>query len=1001
MNKCEYQTWDTNIQLKQLLLIVLIISGFFLKASTQTYFQQEVNFTIHVSLDDKRHELKAFESVEYINNSPDTLRIIYFHLWPNAYLDNNTALAKQLINLKGKEKLFNDPELKGSIVSLDFNVNDRQVQWELLPGQPDICLINLSSPLNPADTIIITTPFHVKIPKGVTSRLGHIGESYQISQWYPKPAVYDQSGWHPMSYLDQGEFYSEYGSFDVSITLPDNYIVGATGNLQNERETEWLNQLAADTIWKTNLDMGNDDFPPSSQQLKTLRYTENQVHDFAWFADKRFHVLKGNVKLFDSGREVTTWAMFTNQQAELWKDAIPYMNHAINYFSKWVGDYPYNSFTAIQSALNAGVGMEYPGITVIGLVEDAYDLDKVITHEAGHNWFFGAIGSDERRYPFMDEAITSAYEVRYLKERYPGKKLWEVYLKKKKQARFFHIENLPVERMQELEWLGSARTNQEQPINLPAPEYTTTNYGLILYNKASTGFNYLRAYLGDSLFDATMHDYFNQWKFKHPQPDNLRAIFESHTNKNLSWLFDDFIGTTKRLDYKAVGIENKGLLVKNSGELVSPLVIAGINGDSIIFEKWIDGFEGQKWIELPEGNYSEIKIDPNHVTPELFRLNNNIRKSGTFPKADPIRAQLIFTIEDTDKRSVMYIPAVNWNKENGLMTGMLLHNGFLLPKPFEYFLMPFYSFSKRDLAGFGKISYNIAPYNHFIRMATISLEGTQFGSPGDQNYHKIKTGVDLYFRPKEMNNPFRHMVNGYYIAASNLYQIELLEKAKLSSYIQLGYHLNKRGFINPYNLLASFESSRTFQKVSVEFNYKYSYSGKSNGLDVRLFAGTMLRNTSTVPFYAFSASGRSGREQYLFQGTYPDRFSEFPTSFWSRQMSLSEGGLVSPINNMLGYSRWLISLSLTSNLPGKVGLIPVKPFANFVLNDHGIDTGYKSPFFYEAGLKAGIGNFFEIYVPLLVSPNILSINGSFKDRIRLVFNLDSFNQVKLKTGLAN
>ena len=102
----------------------------------------------------------------------------------------------------------------------------------------------------PGDTIIITTPFHVKIPKGVTSRLGHIGESYQVSQWYPKPAVYDKSGWHQMSYLDQGEFYSEFGSFDVYITLPDNYTVGATGDLQNEDEKERLVKLAADTSWE-------------------------------------------------------------------------------------------------------------------------------------------------------------------------------------------------------------------------------------------------------------------------------------------------------------------------------------------------------------------------------------------------------------------------------------------------------------------------------------------------------------------------------------------------------------------------------------------------------------------------------------------------------------------------------------------------------------------------------------------------------------------------------
>ena len=131
-------------------------------------------------------------------------------------------------------------------------VDSLRVQWHLVPELTDICKIILNEPLKQGDTIIITTPFHIKIPKGVTSRLGHIGELYQITQWYPKPAVYDRTGWHQMPYLDQGEFYSEFGRFEVSITLPANYVVGATGNLQNEEEMKWLDMLSADSSWIEN-----------------------------------------------------------------------------------------------------------------------------------------------------------------------------------------------------------------------------------------------------------------------------------------------------------------------------------------------------------------------------------------------------------------------------------------------------------------------------------------------------------------------------------------------------------------------------------------------------------------------------------------------------------------------------------------------------------------------------------------------------------------------------
>jgi hypothetical protein len=280
-------------------------------------------------------------------------------------------------------------------------------------------------------------------------------------------------------------------------------------------------------------------------------------------------------------------------------------------------------------------------------------------------------------------------------------------------------------------------------------------------------------------------------------------------------------------------------------------------------------------------------------------------------------------------------------------------------------------------------------------LATIALEGTKFGAPGNKNYYKVKMGLELNFRTSNMTNPIMQKIYGNYIAASDLYQINLLEKADIISYLRFGYELEKSGFINPFKLLTSFESNPSFQKTSVTFNYKYSYNGKYNGLDIRFFAGVMLKNTSNVPFYALSASGRGGREQYLYEGLFPDRFSEFPKTFWSRQMSISEGGLVSPVNDSLGYSRWLFSLSFTSSLPGKAGRIPVKPFVNFLLNDHGLNPAYNSPFFYEAGFKAGIWDFFEIHIPLLVSGNIGSINRSVRHRIRIIFSLDSFNKIKL------
>ena len=884
----------------------------------------------------------------------------------------------------------------GFIDSLDFRINGQKANWHPDPVNIDICEIILLKALKPGDALVITTPFHVKIPKGVSSRLGHIGQSYQISQWYPKPAVYDQQGWHQMPYLDQGEFYSEFGDYEVSITLPSNYVVGSTGILQDQREKEFLNKIAADTKWIDNPE-SDVSFPSSSKIMKTLHYKEKNIHDFAWFADKRFHVKKGQHKLPWSGKEISTMVMFTNEQAQLWSSALDYLNNAIDYFSRIVGDYPYDTFTAVQSSLSAGSGMEYPEITVIGLTKNAYALDEVIAHETAHSWFYAALGFNERRYPFLDEGITSAYEFRYMEHFYPGKKLWEAYFRKYKFARFFHLDKIPIHRVNELEWLIQARSNLEQPLNLSSTDFTAVNYERMLYDKAPLAYNYLRAYLSDSLFDSIMQDFYRKEKFTHPQPDDLRSYFESGSKSDLSWFFEDLIGTTKRLDYKLKRLNNDSVLVRNKGELISPLVIAGKKGDSIISKRWYEGFEKKRWVHLSGNNYTGLQIDPNHKMPEIYRLNNYIRQGGILKTAAPLRTQFYLTLEDPDKSTLMYFPVVNWTRENSLMIGMAFHNGVLLPKRFEYFLMPFYAFNS-SLAGYGKITYNILPYERFYRMLSFTLEGTRFGAPGDQNYHKIKTGVDLYFRANEGNNPIRHKIYSYYIAASDLQKILKKEKTQLRSYWQGGYYAEKNTLINPFNLSANLEYSPSYLKTSGTVNYRISYNGANRGLDFRIFTGKMIHYKSGNAVYGFSPNGRTGRDEYLYQGTFPDRFAEFPHSFWSRQMNLSEGGLITPVSGNLGFSDWLVSLSLTSHIPGKAGMLPVKPFLNLLLNDHGLNNSHDSRLFFEGGIKAGIWNFFEVYFPLIVSGNISSVSGSLKDRIRFIFKLDLILHIR-KTGV--
>ena len=391
-------------------------------AEAQTDWQQRVDTELSVTLDDVNHELRGHVRIAYQNHSPETLEHVWIHLWPNAYRNGKTAMAKQHYRDGDMFMFYAMSRDLGGIDSLEFTSAKRPLTWSFHPEHIDIAKVELDKPLPPGGRVVLETPFRVDIPSGSISRLGHVGESYQITQWFPKPAVYDEEGWHPMPYLSQGEFFSEYGSYDVKITLPSNYTVGATGDLvpgseDNDAEKSRLDSLAADTkTWVKNqgwIDADNT-FPASSQRTKTLHYRQDNVHDFAWFADKRYKVLRGTVVLPRDKRKVATWAMFTPEEGELWQKAPEYLHDATYYYSLWNGNYPYNQVTAVDGTISAGGGMEYPNVTVIGTAGSDAGLETVIVHEVGHNWFYGILGSNERENAWMDEGINSFNETRCL-----------------------------------------------------------------------------------------------------------------------------------------------------------------------------------------------------------------------------------------------------------------------------------------------------------------------------------------------------------------------------------------------------------------------------------------------------------------------------------------------------------------------------------------------------------------------------------------------------------
>lgn len=1007
------QDWKTNylkfsvanLISKALLGIVVLTSATL--ASGQSYFQQEVNYNIEATLDDEAHVLSAKMTLEYTNNSPNALSEIYLHLWPNAYSNNETALAKQFLENGETSFHYADASVRGYINNLNFKANGKTLTLEPHPEHVDIGKLVLSEPLKSGQTITITTPFTVKIPDGQFSRLGHEDQAYQITQWYPKPAVYDQNGWHAMPYLNQGEFYSEYGSFDVSITLPKNYVVGATGDLQTESEIEWMNNRALLTSKTKEFDAEDLDFPASSSETKTIRFVQQNVHDFAWFADKRFHVLKDTVELPHSKREVTTWALFTNREAHLWTKANEYINNGIYYYSLWNGDYPYDQMTAVESALSAGAGMEYPNVTVIGESQSPFLLEVVIVHEVGHNWFYGILGSNERDHPWMDEGINTYNEIRYIEAKHPNSSI----LGANPESTVIKLLDLGHYRYSGQSYLGyllNARRNLDQPITTEAAAMTQINYGAVTYGKTGLSFHYLAEYLGQEIFDKAMQAYFEKWKFKHPQPADLQAVLEAESGKKLDWFFDELLATTKHVDYRINGVKKPNkeqtewtVSVKNKGAISGPVAVAAIS-DKDTTIKWLEGFSGKQTVSFPAGEYQQFKIDPKRKIPEYRRRNNTSRANGILRTTEPLKFQFLASAENPDKTQLFWSPALAWNNHDKSMLGLGLYNSVVPEQPFQYVLVPMYSFGGKNIVGTGQVAYHVYP--EWAQKISFRVHGKRFHSLHTSSrtaiYDRVVPELLVNLKRKWPRSSITQNIRlrSIYLrtnAETKLNDLTLSSEQEETFY-DLSYQFANSRAINPFQFTLKAQGHQDFLNASLNANYELSYSKskKSKGLNFRFFAGKFFKNDAGSVPAMWRTSGQSNVFDYTYEHLYLDRSET--SEVLGQQFAENHGALKAPMPG--GANNSMVALNVKADIPWPVPL-PLGVFADAVATSN-FGGSFADSILFDAGIHIPFAKgIFEIYFPIVYSKSISdyyeNLNIGFGERIRFTLHLERLNPFKL------
>ncbi len=976
-----------------------------------------MHYKISAALNDKQHTLDCNLELEYINNSPDTLFEIWIHLWPNAYKSKESALVQQQVENGNSALYFAREDERGFIDGIDFTSEGKSLTFQF--KAVDYGVLILDKPLLPSGKIIIVTPFTVKLPSARFSRLGHEGQAYYISQWYPKPAVYDRDGWHPMSYLDIGEFYSEFATFDVSLTLPSNYVVCATGELQNKEEVSWLNLKSSEDI----SDISDSTFPASLKSTKTLNYKQKNVHDFAWFADKRYLVRKGSVILPNTGRRIDTWAYFTPKNSRIWKNAVAYINHTIVKYSEWNGDYLYSSCSAAEGALAVSDGMEYPMVTLLTAL-DTTSLENTIVHEVGHNWFYGMLGSNERQNPWMDEGMNSANELRLTMDKY--KDATSTAEKNfsglgKSINRLFGFSEMKFRDYWQLEYHSIAANNFDQPANLMAPEYNWLNYGAVIYRKVGLSFEYLRAYLGDELYDKCMKRYFSEWSLKHPSPDDLKEIFSDETKIDLNWFWNGMLSQQGTVDYKikscTTSDDKYEVKLINKGRIKAPFLIQGIRNDSIVYAAWHMGFDEDTVVEMNGKDFHAIVIDKNRIVPDQNCFNNNIYTKGIFKKRDVTSVGLFPKFYPDNNRRICILPSAGWNEYNKWMPGLTIYNKSIPYKKFEYSISGLYGIADESWAGSGSATYNLFPKGGLLEYAGIGVIAKRFAF----DHTTIRTGefsytnpylhylrwepyLEIHFRRKNARSTVRNRISASMVNVveegvelkNRLLNYNITSIETQSRYI---YRLNFLNYnfrsVDPYGLKLGAEGNSDYQKFHLTAEYKVSYAAKGKGVNFRFFSGAeVVKNKQGA--YPFNLSAWSGSQDYWYDKYYFGRSEN--TGLLSQQMSMEEGGFKTDLPYASSLD-WLTTLNISFDLPGALPLSVFIDAGTFKGAKDWISAyGAKGSIIYDGGVCFSTG-LVKVYFPIIRSEDIKAYQSgdfgidriAFGKQIRFEVDLDKIN----------
>ena len=913
------------------------------------YCHGQTNKTkIKASLDPVNDILKVQQQSVIYNTSNTKLKTIYFHNWTNSFKDRKTPLSKRLLEDFKKDLYFADSLDRGFTSIKNLTVNYENVSFYEKNGASDILEIALKDSLNPKDSILVTITYAVKIQNSRFTGYGKTENGYHLRYWYLSPAAYNDD-WILMSNYNLDDLYENATDFTIEIDIPNNFILESNlyqyvSKGENKDNYVIVGKEKTDIILSIN----------PSKKFKTYK-----TKDVLVYTDV------DNKGISDETCESI-------------------LNRHIEFIEKLLGKYPYKELyiDEVTQKKNRVYGLnQLPEF--LSPFSQEFNWDVEMFKAISLTFIKNTVLISKRKEHWFIDGLQNYLMLEYINTFYPDEKL----LGKISNNWFLKRYNIAKADFNDKFYLAHqyvSRTFLAQALTTSIDSLSNFNRQIANKYKSGLGFNYLKEFVGDNIFNESLQEFYLKNKASNTTADDFKYIISAKSDKNLDWFFGDYINTNKKIDYTISDIETTEdsikVTIKNKRNITTPALLYTLKDREIISKKWIENVSDQATITIPKDSANKVALNYENIYPELNTNDNWKRlKKKIFDK--PLKFRLVKDIDDPYYNQIFYQPDINYNFYNGLILGLKIHNKPIIKKNVELRFSPYYATKSKSVIGEFSAIYNQFFEKTNIYQIRYGITGVTLDYAPNLSYQSLIPFVNVVFKRKSLRDAtYENLVARVVNINKEVAPSAIKTDEDRYSVFSASYNYINPRLIDEVRYNFNFEYAKNFSKLSADLRYR-TLTSSNTQLDFRFFAGTFLSNKTASDTFSF---GLDFSNDYLFQLNYFGRSES--TGLFRQQFIITEGGFKSILPTRFA-NQWMMSFN------SSIGLWRFVEF----YNDVAFLKNRNNPVFfaYNNGIRLNfVHNILEFYFPLYSNNGWEISQPNYAQRIRFTLSTqlrDIFN----------